>query len=57
MLVKVTSKSLNAKFPKLSNGTLNSDFGEIYLFMCALLCLELIYDIALQPSDLINLIT
>jgi len=36
MLENVTSKSLNAgitKFPKLSNGTLNLDFGEITLFM------------------------
>ena len=34
MLVNVASKSLNAgitKFPKLSNGMLNLDFGEINL--------------------------
>ena len=39
MLVYVTSKSLNAgitQFLKLSNGTLNLDFGEINLFMCAI---------------------
>ena len=39
MLVNITSKSLNAgitKFLKLSNGTLNLDFGEINLFMSAI---------------------
>ena len=39
MLVNITSKSLNAgitKFPKLSNGTLNLDFGETNLFKSAI---------------------
>ena len=55
MLVNVTSKSLNAgitKFPKLSNGTLNLDFGvtNFNIYERDLLCLDIKLVISRWPG-------